>query len=98
MASQNASVDEQMQLIQVDPVRRNISLALTQIVVWPFIYLIFLMLLIFSKKETFRTETRYILFGHSLLMCTQWPVRMPVLMNRYNWSKLTLSGGIFHWR
>ncbi|XP_067222245.1 odorant receptor 131-2-like isoform X2 [Chanodichthys erythropterus] len=68
MASQNASGDEQMQLIQVDPVRRNISLALTQIFVWPFIYLIFLMLLIFSKKETFRTETRYILFGHSLLV------------------------------
>ncbi|KAK9961894.1 hypothetical protein ABG768_007292 [Culter alburnus] len=68
MASQNASGDEQMQLIQVDPIRRNISLALTQIFVWPFIYLIFLMLLIFSKKETFRTETRYILFGHSLLV------------------------------
>ncbi|XDV32600.1 hypothetical protein PO909_003370 [Leuciscus waleckii] len=68
MASQNASVDEQIQLVQVDPVRRNISLALTQIFMWPFIYLIFLMLLIFSKKETFRTETRYILFGHSLLV------------------------------
>ncbi|XP_050985868.1 uncharacterized protein LOC127177573 isoform X2 [Labeo rohita] len=67
MASQNASGSMQMQLIQVDPIRRNVSLALTQIVVWPFIYLIFLMLLIFSKKETFRTETRYILFGHSLL-------------------------------
>ncbi len=68
MASVNASGYEQMQLIQVDPVRRNISLALTQIFVWPFIYLTFLMLLIFSKKETFRTETRYILFGHSLLV------------------------------
>ncbi|KAL1260553.1 hypothetical protein QQF64_008380 [Cirrhinus molitorella] len=68
MASQNASGSEQMQLIQVDPIRRSISLALTQIFVWPFIYLIFLMLLIFSKKETFRTETRYILFGHSLLV------------------------------
>ncbi|XP_073673337.1 odorant receptor 131-2-like [Garra rufa] len=68
MASQNASGYEQMQLIQVDPVRRSISLALTQIIVWPFIYLIFLMLLIFSKKQTFRTETRYILFGHSLLV------------------------------
>ncbi|XP_056118503.1 odorant receptor 131-2-like [Rhinichthys klamathensis goyatoka] len=68
MASQNASGDEQIQLIQVDPVRRKVSLALTQIFVLPFIYLIFLMLLIFSKKETFRTETRYILFGHSLLV------------------------------
>ncbi len=68
MASVNASGYEQMQLIQIDPVRRNISLALTQIFVWPFIYLTFLMLLIFSKKETFRTETRYILFGHSLLV------------------------------
>ncbi|XP_043115250.1 odorant receptor 131-2-like isoform X2 [Puntigrus tetrazona] len=68
MASVNASGYEQMQLIQADPVRRNISLALTQIFVWPFIYLTFLMLLIFSKKETFRTETRYILFGHSLLV------------------------------
>jgi len=67
MASQNAS-NEQIQLVQVDLVRRNISLALTQIFVWPFIYLIFLMLLIFSKKETFRTEARYILFGHSLLV------------------------------
>ncbi|KAG1951361.1 olfactory receptor 2M5 [Pimephales promelas] len=68
MASQNASGDEQILLIQVDPVRRKVSLALTQIFVLPFIYLIFLMLIIFSKKETFRTETRYILFGHSLLV------------------------------
>ncbi|XP_056330448.1 odorant receptor 130-1 [Danio aesculapii] len=68
MSIHNSSGDEQMQLIQVDPVRRNISLALTQVIVWPFIYLIFLMLLIFSKKETFTTETRYILFGHSLLV------------------------------
>nr|ABC43384.1 odorant receptor [Danio rerio] len=68
MSSYNSSGDEQMQLIQVDPVRRNISLALTQVIVWPFIYLIFLMLLIFSKKETFTTEMRYILFGHSLLV------------------------------
>ncbi|XP_016423842.1 growth hormone secretagogue receptor type 1-like [Sinocyclocheilus rhinocerous] len=68
MASQNASGYEQMRLIQADPVRRSISVALTQVFVWPFVYLIFLMLLIFSKKETFRTETRYILFGHSLLV------------------------------
>ncbi|KAI7800570.1 odorant receptor 131-2-like [Triplophysa rosa] len=68
MAIQNASEAEQMHLIQVDPVRRNISLALTQIFVWPFIYLIFFMLLTFSRKEAFRTDTRYILFGHSLLV------------------------------
>uniref|UniRef100_A0A8C1YS67 Neuromedin-U receptor 2-like n=1 Tax=Cyprinus carpio TaxID=7962 RepID=A0A8C1YS67_CYPCA len=68
MASQNASGYEQMRLIQADPVRRTISVSLTQVFVWPFVYLIFLMLLIFSKKETFRTETRYILFGHSLLV------------------------------
>ncbi|XP_056612525.1 odorant receptor 131-2 [Triplophysa dalaica] len=68
MATQNASEDEQIHLIQVDPVRRNISLALTQIFVWPFIFLIFFMLLTFSKKEAFRTDTRYILFGHSLLV------------------------------
>ncbi|XP_051534748.1 odorant receptor 131-2-like [Myxocyprinus asiaticus] len=68
MDSHNASADEQMQLIQIDPIRRKISLALTQIFVWPFIYLIFVMLLIFSRKQTFRTETRYILFGHSLLV------------------------------
>ncbi|XP_065136236.1 odorant receptor 131-2 [Paramisgurnus dabryanus] len=67
MASQNLS-QEQMQLIQMDPVRRNISLALTQIFVWPFIYLTFFMLLTFTRKEAFRTETRYILFGHSLLV------------------------------
>ncbi|XP_050984729.1 odorant receptor 131-2 [Labeo rohita] len=68
MASQNASGSVQLQLIQADPVRRSISLALTQIFVWPFVYLMVVMLLMFSKKETFRTETRYILFGHSLLV------------------------------
>ncbi|XP_073673391.1 odorant receptor 131-2-like [Garra rufa] len=68
MASQNGSGYEQIQLIQADPVRRNISVALTQVFVWPFVYIILLMLLTFSRKETFRTETRYILFGHSLLV------------------------------
>jgi len=68
MASQNASGNGQIQLLLADSVWRKVSLALVQIFVWPFIYLIFLMLLIFSKKETFRTEARYILFGHSLLV------------------------------
>uniref|UniRef100_A0A673KVY8 G-protein coupled receptors family 1 profile domain-containing protein n=1 Tax=Sinocyclocheilus rhinocerous TaxID=307959 RepID=A0A673KVY8_9TELE len=46
----------------------SISVALTQVFMWPFVYLIFLMLLIFSKKETFRTEIHYILFGYCLLV------------------------------
>ncbi|RXN03907.1 diablo mitochondrial-like isoform X1 [Labeo rohita] len=52
MASQNASGSVQLQLIQADPVRRSISLALTQIFVWPFVYLMVVMLLM-DKANVF---------------------------------------------
>lgn len=43
-------------------------MAITQIFVWPFIYINIIMLLTFSKKQAFRTETRYILFAHTLFV------------------------------
>ncbi|XP_030633909.1 odorant receptor 131-2-like [Chanos chanos] len=62
------SSDYQMQLVSADPVRRTLSMALIQIFVWPFIYVNVLMIFTFSRKEAFRTETRYILFGQTLVM------------------------------
>ncbi|XP_049323472.1 odorant receptor 131-2-like [Astyanax mexicanus] len=47
--------------------RMNIGLTLTQMFVWPFLLINILMLFTFYRKQAFRTETRYILFAHTLL-------------------------------
>ncbi|XP_036412670.1 odorant receptor 131-2-like [Colossoma macropomum] len=46
---------------------QDLSLAITQIFVWPFVYINVLMLFTFYRKQAFRTETRYILFANTLL-------------------------------
>ncbi|XP_076833348.1 odorant receptor 131-2-like [Brachyhypopomus gauderio] len=58
----------QLQLVNSVPLRINISMAITQFFVWPFIYIDVLMLVTFSRKQAFRTETRYILFAQTLLV------------------------------
>ncbi|XP_072547025.1 odorant receptor 131-2-like [Salminus brasiliensis] len=58
----------QMQLISYDPVRMNLTLVVTQLFVWPFVFINVLMLFTFYRKQAFRTETRYILFAHTLLI------------------------------
>ncbi|KAI5611169.1 growth hormone secretagogue receptor type 1-like, partial [Silurus asotus] len=57
-----------LQLVQSGSLRLNISMALTQIFVWPFIYINILMILTFFRKQSFRTETRYILFAYTLFV------------------------------
>uniref|UniRef100_A0A3B4BZI8 G-protein coupled receptors family 1 profile domain-containing protein n=1 Tax=Pygocentrus nattereri TaxID=42514 RepID=A0A3B4BZI8_PYGNA len=61
------SSSHQLQLVSSVPLRKDLSLAMTQIFVWPFVYINFLMLFTFYSKQSFRTETRYILFAHTLL-------------------------------
>ncbi|XP_066497504.1 odorant receptor 131-2-like [Hoplias malabaricus] len=47
---------------------RDFTFVITQIIVWPFVYINILMLWTFYKKQAFRTETRYMLFAHTLLL------------------------------
>ncbi|XP_036414982.1 odorant receptor 131-2-like [Colossoma macropomum] len=66
--SQNESSSlHQLQLVSSISLRKDLSLAITQIFVWPFVYINVLMLFTFYRKQAFRTETRYILFAHTLL-------------------------------
>ncbi|XP_026882203.2 odorant receptor 131-2-like [Electrophorus electricus] len=58
----------QLQLVSSMPMRIIVSMGITQFFVWPFIYINVLMLVTFSRKQAFRTETRYILFAHTLLV------------------------------
>ncbi|XP_076833350.1 uncharacterized protein LOC143478269 [Brachyhypopomus gauderio] len=62
------STSYQLQLVNSTPLRSNISMAITQFFVWPFIYMDMFMLLTFYRKQAFRTETRYILFSQTLLI------------------------------
>ncbi|XP_036412658.1 odorant receptor 131-2-like [Colossoma macropomum] len=57
----------QLQLVSSISLRKDLSLAITQIFVWPFVYISILMLFTFYRKQAFRTETRYILFANTLL-------------------------------
>ncbi|XP_062873286.1 odorant receptor 131-2-like [Trichomycterus rosablanca] len=57
-----------VQLVNPVQVRMNLSMSITQIFVWPFIYINVIMLFTFYKKQAFRTETRYILFAHTLIL------------------------------
>ncbi|XP_062873334.1 odorant receptor 131-2-like [Trichomycterus rosablanca] len=52
----------------VNPVQMSMSMGITQIFVWPFIYINIIMLFTFYRKQAFRTETRYILFAHTLIL------------------------------
>ncbi|KAG9264877.1 nociceptin receptor-like [Astyanax mexicanus] len=47
--------------------RTSLKLAVIQMFVWPFFLINLLMLFTFYRKQAFRTETRYILFAHTLL-------------------------------
>uniref|UniRef100_A0A3B4D5W6 G-protein coupled receptors family 1 profile domain-containing protein n=1 Tax=Pygocentrus nattereri TaxID=42514 RepID=A0A3B4D5W6_PYGNA len=66
--SQNESSSlHQLQLVSSISLIEDLSLAITQIFVWPFVYINVLMLFTFYRKQSFRTETRYMLFAHTLL-------------------------------
>uniref|UniRef100_A0A3B4D6I5 G-protein coupled receptors family 1 profile domain-containing protein n=1 Tax=Pygocentrus nattereri TaxID=42514 RepID=A0A3B4D6I5_PYGNA len=66
--SQNESSSlHQLQLVSSISLIEDLSLAITQIFVWPFVYLSILMLFTFYRTQSFRTETRYMLFAHTLL-------------------------------
>ncbi|XP_072547029.1 odorant receptor 131-2-like [Salminus brasiliensis] len=67
-SSQNANSSTlQLQPVGYNPQRVNLTLILTQLFVWPFVYINILMLFTFYRKQAFRTETRYLLFAHTLL-------------------------------
>ncbi|XP_036414994.1 odorant receptor 131-2-like [Colossoma macropomum] len=67
--TQNVSIsNHHLQLVSSVPLRMHLTLAITQIFVWPFVYINILMLFTFYRKQSFRTETRYIFFAHTLLI------------------------------
>ncbi|XP_049323135.1 odorant receptor 131-2-like [Astyanax mexicanus] len=66
-SSWNKSTSVHQLLVSNNPLRMNLTLAVTQIFVWPFVFINILMLFTFYRKQAFRTETRYILFAHTLL-------------------------------
>lgn len=68
MCTEDCNSSHHLQLVQSSSVRLNVSMAITQIFMWPLIYINILMLLTFSRKRAFRTETRYILFAHTLIV------------------------------
>ncbi|XP_026992417.1 odorant receptor 131-2-like [Tachysurus fulvidraco] len=68
MCTDECNSSQHLQLVQSASIRLNVSMAITQIFIWPFIYINILMLLTFSRKQAFRTETRYILFAHTLIV------------------------------
>lgn len=59
---------QHLQLVQSASAGLNLSMAINQIIICPVIYVNILMLLTFSRKQAFRTETRYILFAHTLFV------------------------------
>ncbi|XP_066518530.1 odorant receptor 131-2-like [Hoplias malabaricus] len=68
-STQNTNTSfHQLQLVNSVPSIINLNLAITQIFVWPFVYVNVVMLFTFCRKQAFRTETRYILFAHTLLI------------------------------
>ncbi|XP_017537613.2 odorant receptor 131-2-like [Pygocentrus nattereri] len=67
-STQNVTISNyQLQLVSSVPWRMHLTFAIAQIFVWPFVYINILMLFTFYRKQSFRTETRYILFAHTLL-------------------------------
>lgn len=66
MCTEECNSSHQLQLVHSSTVKLNV--AITQIFVLPFIYINILMLLTFSRKQAFKTETRYILFAHTLFV------------------------------
>ncbi|XP_060799446.1 odorant receptor 131-2 [Neoarius graeffei] len=68
MCTKECNSSHHLQLVQSASIRLNVSMAITQIFVWPLIYINILMLITFSRKQAFRTETRYLLFAHTLFV------------------------------
>ncbi|KAJ8392116.1 hypothetical protein AAFF_G00079220 [Aldrovandia affinis] len=64
---QNNSVEE-LQLIARDPAVLRARMATVQVLVWLFIYIDIFMLFTFLSKQVFRSDTRYVLFAHTLLV------------------------------
>ncbi|XP_061072301.1 odorant receptor 131-2-like [Conger conger] len=64
---QNSS-SEELILIDRDPMEVRTKFAIVQVLVWFFIYIDIFMLFTFFSKQAFRSDTRYILFAHTLLM------------------------------
>lgn len=63
--SSNSS--EQKLLKGNDPQRLNLTTAVTQLFVWPFLYIDLFMLIVFLRRRTLRAEARYVLFAQSLV-------------------------------
>ncbi|XP_061072303.1 odorant receptor 131-2-like [Conger conger] len=62
------SSSEQLVLLSSDPMELRMKFAIVQVLVWFFIYIDIFMLFTFFSKQAFHSDTRYILFAHTLLM------------------------------
>ncbi|KAL2096003.1 hypothetical protein ACEWY4_008151 [Coilia grayii] len=58
---------EQRLLKGNDPVRLNLTTALVQVLVWPFVYINLFMYFTYRKKPALQAEPRYVLFAQTLL-------------------------------
>lgn len=67
MCIEDCNSSDHLQLVQSSSTLK-LKVAIIQITVWPFIYINIFMLFTFSRKQAFRTETRYILFAHTLFV------------------------------
>ncbi|XP_053362881.1 odorant receptor 131-2-like [Clarias gariepinus] len=68
MCTEECNSSHHLQLVHSSSIRLTVSILITQIFVWPFIYINILMLFTFFRKQAFTTETRYILFAHTLFV------------------------------
>ncbi|XP_066518555.1 odorant receptor 131-2-like [Hoplias malabaricus] len=67
-SNQNESSSlHKLQVVSSVPLR-SFTFAITQVIVWPVLYINVLMIFTFYRKQAFRTETRYMLFAHTLLL------------------------------
>ncbi|XP_028857500.1 odorant receptor 131-2-like [Denticeps clupeoides] len=66
-SSQSVSTSSQKLLKTDNLVRLNVTTALVQVLVWPFIYINIFMFYVFLKKHTLRAEPRYVLFAQNLI-------------------------------
>uniref|UniRef100_A0AAY4B5Q5 Odorant receptor, family 94, subfamily A, member 1 n=1 Tax=Denticeps clupeoides TaxID=299321 RepID=A0AAY4B5Q5_9TELE len=66
-SSQSVSTSSQKLLKGNNLVRLNVTTALVQVLVWPFIYINIFMFYVFLKKHTLRAEPRYVLFAQNLI-------------------------------
>ncbi|XP_041734679.2 odorant receptor 131-2-like [Coregonus clupeaformis] len=71
----------------------NDKVVIVQVLIGIFLYINFLMIVTFFKKEAFFTNTRYIFFAHTLVCDSMFLVLTDVLL-LMSYSRVTMPGGL----